>query len=276
MGAATTRPPRGDANVATVLTWLVPGAGHVYLGAPIFGICAFLAVTGVYLLGIRLSDGMAFEFLELDLRSAIAPILTPEVGNLSAVIWHMRAYGFGLPFPRPWPAHIELGTWLTAASGMLNVGLACQAHFLARVPKGLRSARTPPGLLVLAGWALPGLGHWLQGRRLRALIVFLVVAGLVGAGTWLGQGANLDRERHFYYWSAQFLAGLPVAGLEVLHGNAAVTGDIPYADAGLALASVGGLLNVLALLDIYGVAERSALDALEPARASRPAQEAAA
>lgn len=254
---------RGDANVAAVLTWVVPGAGHVYLGAPLFGIAAFLVVTGLYLTGVRLSDGMAFEFLQVDLRSQIAPVLTPEVGNLSAVVWHMRTYGFGPPFPRPWPAHIDLGTFLTACSGLLNACLACKAHFDARVPKGMRSTKPSPGLLVLAGWIVPGLGHWLQGRKLRAALVFAVVAGFVVLGTLLADGANLDRERHFYYWSGQFLAGAPAWILEALHGHALVRADIRYVDAGLAFGAVGGLLNILAWLDVFGVAEREGLANLE-------------
>lgn len=275
MADATSTSGRGDANVAAVLTWVVPGAGHVYLGAPLFGIVAFLAVTGLYLLGIRLSEGMAFEFLQPDLRSSVAPVLTPEVGNLSAVVWHMRTYGFGPAFPRPWPAHIDLGTFLTAFSGMLNACLACKAHFDARVPKGMRSTAPSPGLLVLAAWVVPGLGHWLQGRRLRAVLVFVVVAGFVLLGTALAQGANLDRERHFYYWSGQFLAGAPAWILEAIHGHALVRGELRYGDAGLAFAAVGGLLNILAWLDVYGVAERRGLATLTP-DAPAPAREAVA
>lgn len=275
MADATSPSGRGSPSLAAVLTWVVPGAGHVYLGAPIFGIVAFLVVTGLYLLGIRLSEGMAFEFLQPDLRSTVAPVLTPEVGNLSAVVWHMRTYGFGPAFPRPWPAHIDLGTFLTAFSGMLNACLACQAHFDARVPKDMRSSAPPPGLLVLAGWVVPGLGHWLQGRRVRAALVFVVVAGFVLLGTALAQGANLDRERHFYYWSGQFLAGAPAWILEALHGHALVRSEIRYADAGLAFAAVGGLLNILAWLDVYGVAERRGLAVLAP-RTPAPAREAVA
>lgn len=254
---------RGDSNFAAILTWLVPGAGHVYLGAPLFGLAAFLVVTGLYLLGIRLSDGMAFEFLQTDLRSTIAPVLTPEVGNLSAVIWHMKTYGFGQPFPRPWPAHIDLGTFFTAFSGMLNACLACKAHFDARVPRGMRSTKLSPGLLVMAGWMVPGLGHWLQGRRMRAVLVCAIVAGFVVIGSALAEGANLDRERHFYYWSGQFLAGAPAWILEALHGHAFVRADIRYVDAGLAFGAVGGLLNILAWLDVFAYAEREGLSHLE-------------
>lgn len=264
MAPQVERPGRGDANVAALLTWLVPGAGHVYLGAPLVGIAAFLAINGLYLLGIRLSDGMAFEFLQSDLRSRIAPALTPEVGNLSAVIWHMREYGFGAPFPRPWPPWIDLGAFLTACSGILNACLACQAHFDARVPRGDVVRAPRPGLLVLAAWVLPGLGHWLQRRRLRAVLVFAVVGGFVALGTLLAEGANLDRERHFYYWGGQFLAGAPAWAAQLALGGEPVTGELYYRDAGLAFGAVGGLLNILAWLDVYGVAEREALASAGP------------
>jgi hypothetical protein len=269
-------PGRGDPNLALALTWLIPGAGHVYLGRPLFGLIAFLLIDALYLIGIRLSDGMAFEFLQPDLRSPIAPILTPEVANLSAVIWHMRTYGFGEHFPRPWPAHIDLGTWLTAASGLANACLACQAAFLAKLPRGARAPRIAPGLLVLAGAILPGLGHWLQGRRLRGAIVFVFVAGFVALGTLLAEGANLDRERHFYYWSGQFLAGLPAWLLEIAHGHALVRGELRYHDAGIAFGTVGGLLNLLSWLDVYGAAERRALEPEEPQPAGGAPAEVAA
>jgi hypothetical protein len=31
----------GNPNWAAVLTWLVPGAGHLYLGRPVFALAAF-------------------------------------------------------------------------------------------------------------------------------------------------------------------------------------------------------------------------------------------
>jgi hypothetical protein len=93
-------------------------------------------------------------------------------------------------------------------------------------------------------------------------------------GTVLADGANLDRERHFYYWSGQFLAGAPAWILEVIHGHALVRADIRYVDAGLAFGAVGGLLNILAWLDVFAFAERAGLDNLEPDPA--PAREVSA
>ena len=71
----------------------------------------------------------------------------------------------------------------------------------------------------------------------------------------LAAGTNLSRERHFYYWSGQFLLGGPAILLEALAGRARVAGELPLADVGLLYACMAGLLNVLAMLDVWGVAE---------------------
>jgi len=258
--------PRGDSTVAAVLTWILPGAGHFYLGMPVFGLCAFLLVQGLYFLGLHLSDRMLFEYLEPDLQSTFAGVLTPEVGNLGLLVYHMKVYGYGIGHMRPWPDAMWIGCWLTACSGILNACLMVQAHSDARAPKNApdpgfgRIARP-----VLAAWAVPGLGHWLQGRKLRAIGFFALLFGMLLVGSWLAAGSNLSRERHFYYWAGQFLAGLPGLGLEALFGHAPVTQDRAYADAGLDLACLAGLLNVLALMDVYAFGEKRAL---EPAPAT--------
>src|SRR5262245_2235662 len=247
--------PRGDPNLATILTWILPGAGHLYLGRALFGILAFAVVEGLFFAGIRLSDGRVLEFLQPDLQSPFAGVLSPEVGNLGALVWQTRTHGFGPGYPRPWPAHIHLGAWLTAISGILNVCLMVRANLEARLPaKSMRGLS--PDVLVLLGWAWPGLGHWLQGRRKRGIAVMILLCGLLALGTLLAQGSNLDRERHFYYWAGQFLTGLPAMALEGVHGYRRVTGPIPYADAGLVMVCVGGLLNVLALLDVCAFGEQ--------------------
>ena len=248
-------------DFAAILTWFVPGAGHVYLGRPLFGLSVFVLVEALYLFGIRLSEGRLFEFLEPDLQGPLAGGLSPEVGNLGALVWHMKAYGFGPGIPRPWPPHIHLGCWLTAASGMLNACLMTHAHLQARRRSVGTRRSIRPALHVLAGWIVPGLGHLLQRRIARGVAVFVLLVGLFALGTVLAEGSNLDRERHFYYWGGQVLLGLPAMLAECLHAHARVTRDIPYVDAGLVMGCLAGLLNVLALLDVFARAETRALEA---------------
>lgn len=266
--------PSGDSTVATLLTWFLPGAGHLYIGRATFGLLAFVVVEGIYLLGLKLSDGMGFEFLQEELRGAFAPALAPETGNLGALIYHVRSYGFGPGFPRPYPATIVLGTTLTALSGVLNLCLMCHAHFEARLSKEVHAGRRSPALAVLLAWLVPGLGHLYQGRKLRAVLVFVCLVGLLVLGTFLAETSNLSRERHYYYWGGQVMAGAPALLLQALWGARAVTSHVPYAEAGLVIASVGGMLNILAMLDVFGWSERawSGEGQEEPAAADEPDQ----
>lgn len=255
MNAGMTARQRANPDLAAILTWLLPGAGHLYIGRPLFGMLAFAVVEGIYFLGLQLSDGRLFEYLDPELQSPFAGALAPEAGNLGALIWHMRTYGFGPGFPRPWPEFIHLGTWLTAISGFLNACLMVRVHFEARTDEPAPSPGLSPDVQVFAGWLVPGLGHILQRRFGRGLAVFSILVGMLVLGTILAEGSNLDRERHFYYWAGQFLVGLPGMLLEIGHGHAPASGEIPYVDAGLVMVCLSGLLNVLALLDVHGHAE---------------------
>src|SRR5262245_50451384 len=118
-----TRPaePRGDPTVAVLLTWFLPGAGHMYVGRVGFGILAFLVVEGLYALGWFLADGRTFEYLDPELRGLLATVLTPEVGNLGAMLFHLQSSSFGSLEAVPFPPWMVLGSFLSAVSGVLNV-----------------------------------------------------------------------------------------------------------------------------------------------------------
>lgn len=258
---------KGSPGVAALLSWVLPGAGHLYLGEVTLGLVCFALVQGLYLLGLRLSDGMGFEYLDAELRSLFAPALAPEVGNLGGFLYQMQHYGFGPGFPRPFPEWIRVGSALTAVSGLLNIVVIGHAHWRARSAARVERWTDRPETALLGTLLVPGLGHWLQGRRARAAVVFALLVGLFALGTWLAQGTNLSRERHFYYWSGQALLGGPALLAEALWGKSTVTSDIPYVDAGLVYGCIAGLLNSLALIDVYGFAESKLLGL--PLRASR-------
>lgn len=253
-----TRPAerRGDPSVAVLLTWFLPGAGHMYLGRVGVGLLSFLVVEGLYALGWFLSDGRTFEYLDPELRGPVATLLTPEAGNLGAMLFHLKTSAFGSAEAVPFPDWIVLASFLSALSGILNLFVAAHAHLDARAGAQLSPSGPHPVRLLAAAWFCPGLGHWLQGRRLRGALVFGILLGLFALGTWLADGTNLSRERHFYYWSGQFLLGGPALLFEGLLGHARVTSELPWVDVGLLYACMAGLLNVLAMLDVWGVAEQ--------------------
>ncbi len=238
--------------VAVILTWFLPGAGHLYLGRVRTALAGFVLVAGLFVLGVNLAEGRAFEFLDAELRSPTAIILAPEVGNLGGLLWLLQNHPITqAPFhPGAFPTWIHLGSLLSALAGLANIGLIVDAHFHARGVQ--KVAGSSPAVHAVAGWAVPGLGHLLQGRVLRGAILFVTLVGLFSFGTWLAEGTNLSRERHFYYWSAQSFLGLPAVGAEWLSGRPAMTAHIARLDVGLFYAALAGLLNLLALVDVVG------------------------
>ncbi|MCK6446555.1 MAG: hypothetical protein L6Q99_09205 [Planctomycetes bacterium] len=242
-------------NVAAVLSWIVPGAGHLYLGRLGWAAIGFVLIEGLYYLGLVLSEGRAFEYLDLELRSPVAPALSPELGNLGAFIYQLKSYGFGPGIMQPWPETMRLGSSLCALAGILSVCFAVLAHVHARAVRATPNAAAAPARDLLLAWLVPGLGHWMQGRRLRGAIVFGLLVGLFVLGTWLAEASNLSRERHFYFWAGQFLIGAPSLVAEALFGAMRVRSEIQYVDCGLVFGCVAGLLNVLAMIDVFGYAE---------------------
>jgi hypothetical protein len=86
-----------------------------------------------------------------------------------------------------------------------------------------------PGVAAILAWLIPGLGHWYQGRRAKAVLYFVAIMGLFGWGVYLGgsgesfpaDGRNVTigygravyfawraDDRRFYYL-AQVFVGLP-------------------------------------------------------------------
>jgi hypothetical protein len=218
----------------------------------------FVLIEGLYYLGLVLSEGRSFEYLDAELRSSFAPLLSPEAGNLGALIYQMKQYGFGPGVMQPWPKWIRLGSTLCAASGILNVCWAVLAHVHARAERLTPAVAVQPARDLFFTWLVPGLGHWLQGRKRRGALVFVLLVGLFVAGTLLAEGSNLSRERHFYYWAGQFLVGAPALAAEAVWGSMRVRHEITYVDCGLVFGCVAGLLNVLAMIDAFGYAEAKA------------------
>lgn len=262
----STRSPAGDPTVAALLTWFVPGAGHLYLGRWRTALVAFALVEGLYLAGVALSGGLFLEYLPPEMRGTFAPLLTPEIGNVGALIWHVRNHPY-LDRPTAWPATMHVGTALTALSGVLNLHVAAAAHLAARGGDG-GAGRTAldPARAALCSWLVPGSGQFLQGRRGRGVVLFALLVGLFLLGCALAHGTNLDRERHFYYWAGQFLLGLPAVVAEFVHGHPRMTADVPYADAGVVIASIAGLLNVLVVLDAFAFGDRPPASGTDAAR----------
>jgi hypothetical protein len=113
----------------------------------------------------------------------------------------------------------------------------------------------PIGPLV-AGWLLPGGGHFLLGRKGRGALLMGAIALLFVFGM-LNQGRFFEPARGNWIDSAGFLgnlcAGLFYFGAKLAGYAAPITGS-PHSDYGSKFLLIAGLLNVLAILDAYDIA----------------------
>lgn len=48
-----------------------------------------------------------------------------------------------------------------------------------------------PGLAAFLAWLVPGLGHWYQGRRAKAVLFFVCIMGIFGYGLYLGSSSEV-------------------------------------------------------------------------------------
>jgi hypothetical protein len=110
--------------------------------------------------------------------------------------------------------------------------------------------------ICVAAWLIPGLGHYLLKRRIRALILFtaivsMFVLGLLMHGTFFEIGSPSILERLGYL--GELCAGLPMP-VARFFGYA---GGAPFflsADYGTAYLVSAGMLNILSILDAFDIA----------------------
>jgi hypothetical protein len=128
-----------------------------------------------------------------------------------------------------------------------------------------RSKAETPGrawLIGLAAWAVPGLGHLVQRRWARALLLGGAVWGMFFTGLWLGghlfrPGAN-DQGLAFFLQLLPMVANLG-AGLLYIACWLTNSGFADHAqmvtyEYGNTFLLVAGLLNYLAMLDAFDIA----------------------
>jgi mannose/fructose/N-acetylgalactosamine-specific phosphotransferase system component IIC len=111
-------------------------------------------------------------------------------------------------------------------------------------------------MIGVAGWLLPGLGHALQLMWGRALVVFLAVGLLVGAGASM-RGNVFTRNGNDAFDKLGFIADLGTGTFYVIARTMEKGGsDVSHAggDYGTRLLATAGVLNLLAALHAYEAA----------------------
>jgi hypothetical protein len=112
--------------------------------------------------------------------------------------------------------------------------------------------------VALAGWLVPGAGHFLVGRWTRGLGVFVAVAGLAVTGYVL-RGNVFSYHPGDAFGTLGFLAD---AGSGIFYGMARLFEragpDVSRAagDYGTRFIAAAGIVNILAVLDAFEIASR--------------------
>ncbi len=135
---------------------------------------------------------------------------------------------------------------------------------------GEPNGKKAPPLLLAAAWLVPGIGHWILGKRHRALVFFAVVVCAFATGVTINGELGTPRPGEPFSWLATIaclgngllylvrlawvnglsglLDGLPF-GLE--GGGDPVSVGFSYGNTFL---YTGGLMNLLLVLDVSDIA----------------------
>jgi hypothetical protein len=147
-------------NLAALLAWMIPGAGHIYQGRRVKGILFFFAILTTYLIGFAIGGGHVVyaSWVPGDRRWHYGCQLGAGLVAVPALVqgYHMRKntdfsnspagitlpnyeplfYGWMAPPRRPvledaaddvaawyarWGSGYEMGTWYTMIAGLLNI-----------------------------------------------------------------------------------------------------------------------------------------------------------
>jgi hypothetical protein len=114
-----------------------------------------------------------------------------------------------------------------------------------------------PYLICAAAWAVPGAGHLWLGRRQKGVILLVTLTLMFATGLWLeGRIFPFELSQPLVALAAfaDLGIGLPYFVAKLLgHGSGRVVA-ITY-EYGNAFGIVAGLLNMLAVLDAFDIAE---------------------
>ena len=108
----------------------------------------------------------------------------------------------------------------------------------------------------MAAWLVPGLGHFLLGRKWRALILFSAIVAMFAMGLAM-QGQFFSTGTDSYLQTLGYFGELCVGLLMPAARFFGYSGGNPLfvsADFGTAFLVAAGMLNTLSILDTYDIA----------------------
>jgi hypothetical protein len=104
-----------DVVPAMVLNWLVPGAGHWYLGDRVRALVYFISITLTFWIGIAIGGAQSTVNIQANTAWFFAQIFTGGYTILSLLLGHL---------PGAMPSYsktLDLATIYTGVAGLLNI-----------------------------------------------------------------------------------------------------------------------------------------------------------
>jgi hypothetical protein len=114
----------------------------------------------------------------------------------------------------------------------------------------------PPAAILIAGWLIPGAGHFLQGKWVRGILLFISIVAMFCIGLALKgkvYAPNTGELLDMLNFAGDLGTGLLYVIARVFDlGQAAE--QIAIADYGTKFIVVAGLLNIIAAVDAHSLA----------------------
>ena len=152
---------------------------------------------------------------------------------------------------------------------MAEIQARGKANAKAQKSGAVPEKKAPFALLAVA-WLVPGLGHWILGRKVRAVVFAAVVLCSFVTGVLLSGELGTPKPQNPFSWLATFAClgngALYVLRLLWLNGLGGLLHGLPYdligggspSAAGFAYGNTflytGGLMNLLTVLDVSDIA----------------------
>jgi hypothetical protein len=114
------------APVAAILGWLLPGAGHLYLGRRERGVAFLVGIGALFTLGVAMQARLAIYVGWDD------PLATlTSFAQVAAGLPYVLARGLGFSLGEVRAVTFEYGNTFTAVAGLLNSLVALDAYDIA-------------------------------------------------------------------------------------------------------------------------------------------------
>ncbi len=111
-----------------LLSWLVPGAGHLWQGRRQKGLVFLVTLTVMFAIGIGMK-GRVFSLLPLDLTEPLVALAA--LADLGTGLMYFAAKGFGLGAGQVVAVTYEYGNAFIIVAGLLNSLVVIDAYDIA-------------------------------------------------------------------------------------------------------------------------------------------------